>query len=80
MPSNRRHPSIVYIFLALGVVSIAVAGYAGYSLYPRFDLPAVEGLTLLDLASRQATPPPSPPQTRIISFRARAFGEGFFII
>jgi cytochrome c-type biogenesis protein len=37
--------------LALGIVALAVAGYAGYVVYPRFDLPAVEGITLLILAA-----------------------------
>lgn len=40
-----------YAILAAAVVVIAVAGYTGYVLYPRFDLPAVEGLGLLGLAA-----------------------------
>lgn len=32
------------------VVVVAVAGYAGYVLYPRFDLPATQGAGLLGLA------------------------------
>jgi len=33
------------------VVVIATAGYAGYALYPRFDLPAASGIGLLVLAA-----------------------------
>lgn len=36
-----------YGLLVLGIAVIAVAGYAGYVLYPRFDLPALEGAGLL---------------------------------
>lgn len=38
--------------LLVGVVAlIGLAGYIGYVLYPRFDLPAVEGAGLLGLAA-----------------------------
>jgi thiol:disulfide interchange protein len=37
--------------LSLGVVIFATAGYLGYILYPRFGLPAVEGASLLLLAT-----------------------------
>lgn len=40
-----------YLILVAGVVLVAVAGFAGYLLYPRFDLPAVEGAALLGLAA-----------------------------
>jgi cytochrome c biogenesis protein CcdA len=40
-----------YWLLSLGVVLLALAGYSGYLLYPRFGLPAVEGATLLLLAT-----------------------------
>jgi cytochrome c biogenesis protein CcdA len=40
-----------YILLASIIGVIALAGYAGYVLYPRFDLPAVTGLGLLALAA-----------------------------
>jgi len=33
------------------VIVVAVVGYVGYVVYPRFDLPAVEGLGLLGLAA-----------------------------
>lgn len=48
-PPKRRVPWPW--LLALGIVALAVAGYAGYAVYPRFDLPAVEGITLLILAA-----------------------------
>ncbi len=37
--------------LVLAVVVIALAGYAGYVVYPRFDLPALEGAGLVILAT-----------------------------
>ena len=40
-----------YGVLTAAVVIIAVAGYIGYELYPRFDLPAAEGAGLLVLAA-----------------------------
>lgn len=40
-----------YALLVTAVVVIAIAGYAGYVLYPRFDLPAVQGAGLLGLAA-----------------------------
>jgi copper chaperone CopZ/cytochrome c biogenesis protein CcdA len=40
-----------FLLLAVAVVLIAVAGYIGYVLYPRFDLPAVQGAGLLGLAA-----------------------------
>lgn len=42
---------IWYALLTLGVVILAVAGYVGYELYPRFDLPAAQGVGLLLLAA-----------------------------
>lgn len=39
-----------WLLTALAIV-IALAGYAGYVLYPRFDLPPVEGFGLLGLAA-----------------------------
>lgn len=46
-----RRLGVGYAVLALGVALVAAAGYAGYVLYPRFDLPAVEGAALLGLAA-----------------------------
>ena len=46
-----RRPGIGYLLLALAVGVVALAGYGGYVLYPRFDLPAVEGAALLGLAA-----------------------------
>lgn len=40
-----------YALLAVAVATIALAGYVGYVLYPRFDLPGVEGAGLLGLAA-----------------------------
>lgn len=40
-----------YGLLTLAVAVTALAGYVGYELYPRFDLPAVDGAGLLALAS-----------------------------
>lgn len=40
-----------YAVLAVATAAVAVAGYAGYVLYPRFDLPAVTGTSLLTLAA-----------------------------
>lgn len=47
--SNRK--STWYIVLVLSVLLLALAGYAGYVVYPRFDLPSVAGAGLLILAS-----------------------------
>lgn len=40
-----------YGLLITAVIVVALAGYAGYELYPRFDLPALEGAGLLALAA-----------------------------
>ena len=47
---ERRH-ALTYVALLLAVLFLALAGYAGYTLYPRFDLPAVTGAGLLLLAA-----------------------------
>ncbi|MEX2586713.1 MAG: heavy-metal-associated domain-containing protein [Actinomycetota bacterium] len=47
-PGGRWLP---YELLTFAVVITALAGYAGYELYPRFDLPAVDGAGLLALAA-----------------------------
>ena len=41
----------VYALLALATSAVALLGYLGYVLYPRFDLPAARGATLLVLAA-----------------------------
>lgn len=46
-----EHRGLWYALLAVGVGLLALAGYAGYELYPRFDLPAVEGAGLFLLAA-----------------------------
>ena len=40
-----------YLFLVLGVLILAIAGYTGYVLYPRFHLPAASGIGLSLLAA-----------------------------
>lgn len=40
-----------YAVLVVGVVVVALAGYIGYVLYPRFNLPAAQGAGLLALAA-----------------------------
>lgn len=54
MPSRRKleqSQAHRYFLLAAGVIILALAGYSGYVLYPRFDLPAVTGVGLLLLAA-----------------------------
>lgn len=41
----------LFLFLVVGVSLLAVAGYTGYLIYPRFDLPAGSGAVLLALAA-----------------------------
>lgn len=40
-----------FLLLMVAVAAVAVAGYLGYVLFPRFDLPAVEGVAVLGLAA-----------------------------
>lgn len=40
-----------FLLLVLAAAAVALAGYTGYVLYPRFDLPAVEGAAILGLAA-----------------------------
>lgn len=42
---------IWYALLALAVVALALAGYAGFRLYPRLGLPEVEGAALMVLSA-----------------------------
>lgn len=49
--SGAGGPAFKYWLLIGLTVVIALAGYAGYVLYPRFGLPPVEGLGLLGLAA-----------------------------
>lgn len=49
--SNGMDARSRYLLLALLVVVVAVGGYVGYVLYPRFDLPAAQGMGLLGLAA-----------------------------
>src|SRR5918996_5509781 len=41
----------IYALLVLATTAVALIGYLGYVLYPRFDLPAAQGATLLALAA-----------------------------
>ncbi len=50
MAASAARPGQRYLALALGAVGLGLAGYAGYVLYPRFDLPAGTGAGLLVLA------------------------------
>lgn len=45
-----RRTSLYWLFVLL-VVGFALAGYAGYVVYPRFDLPAPTGIGLLVLST-----------------------------
>lgn len=49
--SGDRQGVARYLLLVVAVAAVAVAGYSGYVLYPRFDLPAVEGAAVLGLAA-----------------------------
>jgi cytochrome c-type biogenesis protein len=40
-----------YALLVAGLAIVAVAGYAGYVVYPRFELPPVEGAAVFGLAA-----------------------------
>jgi cytochrome c-type biogenesis protein len=50
---NRSHAEHTgrYVLLALATLAVALVGYLGYVLYPRFDLPAARGATLLALSA-----------------------------
>lgn len=47
---GTRQAPLYWLFVVL-VVGLAVAGYAGYVLYPRFDLPAAIGIGLFILSA-----------------------------
>jgi cytochrome c biogenesis protein CcdA len=51
MAQSENRNALAYSALLLTVLFLALAGYAGYALYPRFDLPAVTGAGLLLLAA-----------------------------
>jgi cytochrome c biogenesis protein CcdA/copper chaperone CopZ len=48
---DERGAASRYGLLVTSVLAIALAGYTGYVLYPRFDLPAAQGAGLLGLAA-----------------------------
>ncbi|MGH2544312.1 MAG: cytochrome c biogenesis protein CcdA [Ardenticatenaceae bacterium] len=49
-PSYNSPSTRPYLLLVVGVLLLALAGYSGYVLYPRFNLPPVAGSGLLVLA------------------------------
>jgi len=48
---QRQAPPRRYALLVAATAAVAIAGYLGYVLYPRFDLPSVTGATLLLLSA-----------------------------
>ncbi len=44
-----------FLFLVPGVLLLSLAGYSGYIVYPRFELPAVSGVSLMALAAMAGT-------------------------
>jgi len=51
MATERRTSARRYAFLVAVTAAVAFAGYVGYVLYPRFDLPSVTGASLLLLSA-----------------------------
>lgn len=49
--ANKQGRASLYWLFVFFVVGLAVAGYAGYVFYPRFDLPAATGIGLLVLSA-----------------------------
>ncbi len=49
--ANDRRQAPLYGLFALLVIGLALAGYLGYVVYPRFDLPASTGIGLLVLSA-----------------------------
>jgi cytochrome c-type biogenesis protein len=49
--TSQNNGLIWYVLLILSVLLLALAGYLGYAVYPRFDLPSVTGSGLLILAA-----------------------------
>ncbi len=48
---ETRRTTIAYAFVVVALILASLAGYAGYVLYPRFDLPAVTVTGLFVLAA-----------------------------
>lgn len=51
MDNTNNNRALWYILLTAGVILLAVAGYTGYALYPRFALPGVTGTGLFVIAA-----------------------------
>lgn len=51
MTRLKNRDALVYVAFLIAVLFLALAGYAGYALYPRFDLPAMTGAGLWLLAA-----------------------------
>lgn len=51
MNLSEQNRWVGYALLAAGVLLLAIAGYMGYTLYPRFNLPSVSGAALYILAA-----------------------------
>ena len=51
MDNTNNSRTLWYILLTTGVILLAVAGYTGYALYPRFALPSITGAGLFVIAA-----------------------------
>ena len=49
--TNTKNRRIQYALLVTGLILLVAIGYGGYVLYPRFNLPAETGISLLILAA-----------------------------
>jgi cytochrome c-type biogenesis protein len=49
--SSEQDGWLGYALLAAGVLTLSIAGYVGYTIYPRFNLPPVSGVGLYVLAT-----------------------------
>jgi cytochrome c-type biogenesis protein len=49
--SSEQDGWLGYALLAAGVLTLSIAGYVGYTIYPRFNLPPVSGIGLYVLAT-----------------------------
>lgn len=51
MDQTNNNRALWYVLLTIGVILLAVTGYTGYALYPRFALPSVTGAGLFVIAT-----------------------------